>query len=119
MMKSLIVLSFLGCLVCSYCTAQNLDDAPVRAREPVRINTPTFAVTFIPTDTCNLRINDRDQGIIYKNSSKTIYLPLGSHRLLFESLETGETIKKRSFRLTKDSISGARIVYPVTFKQQN
>src|SRR5690349_20551782 len=118
-MKALIVLSFLGCLVSSYCAAQNLDDAPVREREPVRPNVPTIAVTFTSNDTCNLRINDKDQGNINKNSAKTIFLPLGSHRLFFESLETGETIKKRSFRLTKDSISGARIVYPVTFKQQN
>lgn len=116
-MKYLIVLLFLSCLITSYSSAQIIEDEPV-VNERVRI-VSTIAVTFIPNDTCNLFINGKDFGEIAKNRPRTIRLPLGNHRLFFESLETGESIKKRSFRLTRDSLAGGRYIYPVTFKQQN
>lgn len=124
MMKHLIILSFVACFITSYGSAQEIPtDEPAKeprtSTQPVRaIN--TFAVTFIASsDTCNLRINGMDYGEIAKNSSKTIKLPLGNYRLFFESLETGKTMKERSFRLTRDKVTGGTYTYPVTFKQQD
>jgi hypothetical protein len=119
-MKHLIILLFLGFLVTSYCTAQSPEEltglrpaAAVRNRAPVRA-VGMITVTFITNDTCNLKIGDADYGEFVNN--KTIKLPLGNYRLSFESLETGETINKRSFRLTRDSITGGKYTYQVTFK---
>jgi len=123
-MKHLIILSFLACLITSYCSAQELptDEPAKEPRNPTRPvrTTSTFAVTFIAgSDTCNLRINGMDYGEIARNSSKTIKLPLGNYRLFFESLETGKTMKERSFRLTRDKLTGGAYTYPVAFKQQD
>jgi hypothetical protein len=123
-MKHLIVLLFSACLITSYCSAQVVEhhDKPTpttpHSPPPVR----TIAVEFIPTDTCNLSINDVGgkkivSGItVNKNSPKAVTLPLGNYSLLFESLETGKIIKDRSFRLTRDSVVDGKYSYPVTFK---
>ena len=116
-MKHLLLLLFLGCLITSCCSAQDLDDKPPPPPPPPRV--PTVAVTFIANDTCSLRINKNEYGEIVKNKSRTIDLPFGNYRLFFESLETGETLIKRSFRLIRDSITGGKFTYQVTFKQQN
>jgi hypothetical protein len=123
-MKHLIVLLFLLCSIASYCSAQVLpgsDDPPPRSSTPIPA-VRTIAVIFLPTDTCNLSINKVGGGkvgsgiTVIKNSPTTIKLPLGNYSLLFESLETGKTIKDRSFRLTKDSVVDGKYSYPVTFK---
>lgn len=118
-MKHLIIILFLGCLITSYCSAQVI--IPDHQRPHIDPPPQEFkvAVTFIPNDTCNLKINGIDRVKIVKNSPQTIWLPLGNYRLFFESLETGETINKRSFRLNRDSITGGKYTYQVTFKQQN
>ena len=118
-MKYLITFLLSVCLSSSYCFAQALEDDPVVVADNKSRPTPQtlIAVTFVPTDTCNLVINGRDYGEVAKNSAKTIRLYPGSHRLFFESLETGEAIKKRSFRITRDSARGGKYTYPVMFKQ--
>src|SRR5687767_14729401 len=109
-MKCLILTFISAFLITSYTLAQEIrdEDNPVIERPNPRVaRTNTIVdVTFLPTDTCNLRINGKDYGQIVK--SKTIKLPLGSYRLFFESLETGETLKKRSFRLTRDSLTNGK-----------
>lgn len=117
-MKHSIILLLLGCLATSYCSAQALPPDPV-VQGPRPPKETKFAVTFISSDTCSLRINGTDYGEIDKNSPKTIALPVGNHRFFFESLETGETIRKRSFRLTRDSLRDGKYTYQVVFKQQN
>ena len=114
-MRPIIITFLLTYLIIPCCSAQ-----PEPSEDVVRPGKPkpspnTVSVVFISNDTCNLKINGRDYRI--KNSPVTIKLPAGSHRLLFESLETGETIIRRSFRLTKDSAVGGRYTYNVMFKQ--
>jgi len=117
-MKHLIILMFLGCCVNSYCSAQALPtDTIIKTSSAPR--EAKFAVTFISSDTCNLRINGIDYGEIVKNKAKTIAIPLGNYKFLFESLETGEAIKKRSFRFTRDSLQDGKYTYQVIFKRQN
>jgi hypothetical protein len=121
-MKCLIVTFISACLISSYTLAQEIRDEDTprteRRNPPVAARTNTIVdVTFLPTDTCNLRINGKDYGQIVK--SKTIRLPLGNYKFFFESLETGETLKKRSFRLTRDSLSNGKYTLPVRFRERN
>lgn len=119
-MKHLIALLFLSCLIISYCSAQSTEEligprAGTGARSGESNRTVnTIAVTFIADDTCNLTIDYRDYGKFVKNT--IVRLPLGNHRLFFESLETGKTIRDRSFRLTRDRLTGGTYNYPVSFK---
>ncbi len=112
-MKHLIILFFLVCLVTSFCSAQSPIDLTGKLPKPVS-KIGTIAVTFISNDTCNLVIDGNDYGKIVND--KTIKLQLGNYKLIFESLETGKTIKDRAFRLTKDKVKGGTYSYPVTFK---
>jgi hypothetical protein len=114
-MRPIIITFLLTYLIIPCCSAQPEPSEDVERRSKPRPPTTTISVVFIANDTCNLVINGRNYGI--KNSPVTIKLPAGSHRLLFESLETGETIIRRSFRLTKDSAVGGRYTYTVMFKQ--
>lgn len=122
-MKHLILSFFSACLVTFYCSGQEIpegDVAPAKRpsdSKPTARPISTIAVTFLSNDTCNLIINTKNYGEIVK--SKTVNLPLGNYKLFFESLETGETIKKRSFRLTKDSLTGGRYTFPINFKHQH
>ena len=118
-MKPFFIFLFFSCLIASYCSAQ-----PLGANEPDRSIKPKpspqtllVAVTFVTDDTCNLVINNKDYKEVVKN--KIVNLPLGNHKLFFESLETGKIIRNRSFRLTKDKITGGKYTYPIIFKPQN
>jgi hypothetical protein len=118
-MKKPYTLLFLACAFSSYSSGQDLSPVKPVKVVPQKAKTTEVPVVFIPNDTCNLRINGSDFGEIPKNSLKTIWLPLGYHRLFFESLETGETIKKRYFQLHRDSLRDGKYTYQVTFKQEN
>jgi hypothetical protein len=115
-MKCLIILFFATCLTNSYCSAQDLElKTNVPKKKPqMKKFVQTYAVTFTTNDTCTLKIDGEDRGEIVK--SETIKLPLGTYRLFFESLETGEAIKKRVFRLTKDSLTDGKYTLAVMFR---
>lgn len=114
-MKHLILFLFLGSLSYSYCSAQVLESADIETVNNPRPPKQTLVtVTFIADDTCNVTIDYKDHGKFVKN--KMVRLPLGNHRLFFESLETGKTVRDRSFRLTRDRVTGGTYSYPVTFK---
>jgi hypothetical protein len=112
--NKLVILSFLCCLITSYSSAQ---EVVVKRRLPVKIEPMKYAVTFVTDDTCYLRINEGENNKIVQ--SKTIKLPLGNYRLLFESWETGKTIRERSFLLTMDSLRGGTYTYQVNFNKQD
>ena len=118
-MKQFIILLFFSCLIASYCPAQVIQsDEPdkhtgvIPPRQALLV-----AVTFATDDTCNLTINNKDYKEVAKN--KIVKLPLGNYRLFFESLETGKIIRDRSFRLTREMVTGGKYTYPVIFKQQD
>jgi hypothetical protein len=132
-MKHFIVLFLLGCLVTSYCSAQkpgvltggDKNDKGGKSTPKGTSSRPAFDVIFLPTDTCNLSINEVEEGkigkivkatTVNKNNPTIIQLSSGNYSLLFESLETGKIIKDRSFRFTKDSVRDGKYSYPVTFK---
>lgn len=113
-MKHQIKLVFLGCFVTSFCSAQAIDPGtPARTT-----NKKTVPIIFNATDSCFLRIDGVNKGKIARNKPKTIMLLPGQHEIFLESLETGETITNRSFRLTPDSIKGGKYNYLVTFEQK-
>lgn len=114
-MKRFTGLVFFSCFLTASCVAQAIDDDERIAPKASKAN--GIAVTFNASDSCNLRINGKDYGDIVKNKSKTIMLALGSYKMSFESLETGEVIINRSFRLLRDSVKSGRYAYPVAFKQ--
>lgn len=121
-MKQLILTLFIKSLLASCCAAQEIpgNENPTPATRPAPARSVSkYAVTFTATDTCVLKIDGMDYGEIRGGASKTVKLPLGVYRLFFESLETGETIKNRSFRLAQDSVAGGFYTYPVTFKKKN
>jgi hypothetical protein len=114
-MKRLIILLLAICLINSYSSGQDLptNNTPIK-KSAAKRTIQKYPVTFTANDTCNLRINGEDHGEIMK--SKTIQLPLGFYKLFFESLETGETIKKRFFRLTRDSLTDGKYTFAVKFR---
>jgi hypothetical protein len=118
MKKRLIIILFLFLLITGYSSAQPppLETSPPAPKKSKTIRpVSTFAVTFLPTDTCILKIDGEERGEIVK--SKTIKLPLNTYRLFFESLETGETVKKRFFRLTRDSLKDGKYTFVVVFSK--
>lgn len=119
-MKHFILLLLVGFSTMDYCSAQPPpDDDDVRPNPPGRNppRTPQYAIEFVPNDTCNLIINGTDYGKIGRSSRKILKLRPGSYMLLFESLETGEIIRNRSFRLNSDSLTDGKYIYTVTFKE--
>lgn len=122
MRKQIIIAVFLSCLTISYCRAQSDDDvtpdtSPVKKSGDKTI-TPSkpVAVTFIANKDCLLSINGNGYEKISKDNPKTIKLPAGSHRLLFENAETGRAIKNFSFALNKNTARNGTYTYRVQFK---
>jgi hypothetical protein len=115
-MKCLSMFLLLYCFTNYDCSAQVLEDDsdPAARRTNVPPRRTLVTVTFVTADTCNVTINNQDYGNFVK--SKTLKLALGNYKLFFESLENGKTTIDRSFRLTRDKVTGGTFNYVVTFK---
>ena len=116
-MKYIILFLLLGLSKTNFCSAQKpKEDDDDKSKSGSTDKGPKkYPIEIISNDTCNLMINGVSRETI--NGQKTIKLPFGTYQLLFESLETGETIRHRSLRFNKDSLSAGRYTYRITFKE--
>lgn len=115
-MKCSIIFSFLAFLLAAYSDAQ-----PLRTKPPVVVasgtkikSAPGVLVTFITDDTCYMSIDDKS----YKEFPKTkvVELAVGRHRLFFESLETGRTVRDRAFFITREMLASGKYDYVIKLK---